>query len=54
MTTAEAWYYFWTAAFLVSGSSFALIAVVVMVRGIEDLRALIDVLKRAGHEEGGG
>jgi hypothetical protein len=54
MTTAEMWYYFWTAAFLVSGSSFVLIALVGMVRGMGDLRALIVTLKRAGHEDSGG
>jgi hypothetical protein len=38
------WYYFWTANFIVAGSSFALITLVVMVRGSKDLRDMLSRL----------
>jgi hypothetical protein len=34
------WYIFWTANFIVAGSAFAAIAVIVLVRGIGDLRRM--------------
>ncbi len=39
------WYYFWMASFVVAGSAFAFIAVVVMVRGIADLREMFAGLR---------
>ena len=39
------WYYFWTANFIVAGSSFALITLIVMVRGSKDLRDMLRSLK---------
>jgi hypothetical protein len=36
------WYYFWTANFLVAGSAFVIIALVVMVRGSKDLRDTVE------------
>jgi hypothetical protein len=39
------WYYFWTANFIVAGSSFVLITFVVMVRGSKDLRDMLRSLK---------
>ncbi len=50
MSTAEIWFYFWTIAFVVSGASFAFIAAVVLVRGVADLRALIELLRSAGRD----
>ena len=35
------WYYFWTANFVIAGSSFVLITLVVMVRGSQDLRNML-------------
>jgi hypothetical protein len=42
------WYYFWTANFIVAGSSFVLITLVVMVRGSKDL---LDMLSRLKNEQ---
>ncbi len=39
------WYYFWTANFIVAGSAFAVITVIVLVRGIRDLREMFSRLK---------
>jgi hypothetical protein len=39
------WYYFWTANFIVAGSSFVLITLMVMVRGSKDLRDMLRSLK---------
>ena len=43
----NAWYYFWMANFLVAGSAFAVITVIVLVRGLGDLREMFANL-RAG------
>ncbi len=40
-----AWYYFWMASFLLAGSAFALIAAIVLVRGIADLRQMFAGLR---------
>lgn len=37
----EAWWYFWTVCFTLSGICFTLIALVVLARGIGDLRRMI-------------
>ena len=42
------WYYFWTANFIVAGSSFVLITLIVMVRGSKDLRDMLRGLKDKG------
>ena len=39
------WYYFWTANFIVAGSSFVLITLVVMMRGSQDLRKMLRSLQ---------
>jgi hypothetical protein len=39
------WYYFWTVNFIVAGSSFVLIIIMVMVRGSKDLRVMLLSLK---------
>ena len=50
-----AWWYFWLVSFLVAGSSFVFIAAVVLVRGIDDLRAMIRLLEQhAAPRHGGG
>ena len=41
-----AWYYFWMASFALAGSAFAVIAVVVMVKGTADLRQMLQDLRR--------
>jgi hypothetical protein len=42
------WYYFWTINFIVAGSAFALITVMVLVRGSQDLRSMFARLKESG------
>ena len=42
------WYYFWTINFVVAGSAFVLITVIVMVRGSQDLRSMFARLKESG------
>lgn len=44
------WYYFWMAAFFIAGSAFAIIAAIVLVRGIGDLRQMLSGL-RAGRDQ---
>ena len=51
MTSADLWYYFWIVAFVIAGTAFALIAAVVLVRGIGDLRALIELLKQGSQDD---
>jgi len=42
------WYYFWTINFIVAGLAFALITLLVVVRGTQDLRSLLARLKESG------
>jgi hypothetical protein len=39
------WYYFWMANFLVAGSAFAVITLIVLVRGLRDLREMFANLR---------
>ena len=39
------WYYFWMGCFAIAGSAFAIIAAIVMVRGIGDLRQMFTGLR---------
>ncbi len=41
----NSWYYFWMANFFVAGSVFAIITVIVMVRGLSDLRDMFANLR---------
>ena len=41
----DAWYYFWMANFFVAGSAFALIALIVLVLGVKDLRDMFRNLR---------
>ena len=41
------WYYFWTINFIVAGSAFVFITVIVMVRGSHDLRSMFARLKES-------
>ena len=41
----NAWYYFWMVNFLVAGSAFAVITVIVLVRGLRDLREMFANLR---------
>ncbi len=44
MSAAEMWWYFWIVTFLTSGISFAFIAVVVMFKGVGDLKEMLRLL----------
>ena len=41
----NAWYEFWMANFFVAGSAFAVIALIVFVRGLSDLRQMFANLR---------
>lgn len=45
----KAWYYFWVLNFIVAGSAFFIIAVIVTIRGVGDLREMFKRLRAAGH-----
>ena len=45
----NAWYWFWMANFVLAGSAFAAIAIIVTVRGFRDLREMFASL-RAEHK----
>jgi len=36
----DAWYYFWVGNFVLAGSAFTVITLIVLVRGIRDLREM--------------
>lgn len=42
----NAWYYFWMASFFLAGGAFAVIAAIVLVRGLADLRQMLAGLRR--------
>jgi hypothetical protein len=44
LNISDAWWLFWTACFAVAGSSFAVIAAIVLFRGVRDLRAMIHLI----------
>jgi hypothetical protein len=39
------WYYFWMANFVIAGTAFAVIAIVVAIRGVKDLREMFANLR---------
>ena len=41
MTSSEAWWLFWTACFLIALVGFVTIAVLVLTRGLGDLRRMV-------------
>ncbi len=41
----NAWYIFWMANFFIAGSAFAVIAIIVLVRGVKDLRDMLAGLR---------
>lgn len=43
------WYDFWMANFVVAGSAFAVITVIVFVRGLRDLRQMLANLRSEAH-----
>jgi hypothetical protein len=43
------WFYFWTACFVLGGSAFLIVALVVLIRGTLDLREML--LKLRQHHE---
>jgi hypothetical protein len=40
-----AWYFFWMANFVIAGTAFAVIAVIVLIRGLKDLREMFAGLR---------
>ena len=46
MNAADFWWLFWQLAFAVAGTSFAVVAGIVGIRGFSDLRDLVQFLKR--------
>jgi hypothetical protein len=53
VTDMRFWYYFWTVNFIVAGGAFALIALVVAIRGVGDLRRMFAALKSSGQRRPG-
>ena len=47
----KAWYYFWILNFIVAGSAFFIIAVIVTIRGVGDLREMFAHLRAAGQSQ---
>ena len=47
----EYWYYFWTFNFIVAGSAFCVVAIIVCIRGIKDLRKMLSNLRQHAPEE---
>jgi len=47
--SATWWWYFWCVWFAISALSFAGIALVVLLRGVGDLREMIRILEREKH-----
>ena len=41
----KGWYYFWMANFVIAGTAFAVIAIVVAIRGVKDLREMFANLR---------
>jgi hypothetical protein len=39
------WYYFWTSSFVLAGAAFVVIALIVLVRGITDMRQMFSKLQ---------
>jgi len=47
----EYWYYFWTFNFIVAGSAFSVIAIIVCIRGAKDLRKMLSDLRQHAPKE---
>ncbi len=43
----EYWYYFWIANFLIAGCAFVVITVIVLLRGIGELREMFAALRHS-------
>ena len=43
------WYYFWMANFVLAGSAFAVITLIVLVFGLRDLREMFAGLRAEAH-----
>jgi hypothetical protein len=43
------WYYFWMANFVLAGSAFAVITIIVLVFGLRDLREMFANLRAEAH-----
>jgi hypothetical protein len=49
--TMKAWYYFWVLNFAIAGSAFFVIAVIVTIRGVGDLREMFKRLHATNQSE---
>jgi hypothetical protein len=47
----NAWYIFWMANFVIAGSAFAVIATIVFVRGLKDLREMLANLRAESNKQ---
>lgn len=47
----KAWEMFWLICLIVAGGAFALITLIVMVKGLKDLREMLRELSKKQHEE---
>jgi len=47
----EYWYYFWIANFVAAGAGFVIITLVVLVRGITELRQMFTALRHASQTD---
>ena len=50
--TTKLWWWFWTLSFIFGAGSFALIAVVVLFRGLGDLRQMVRAITARHRSEG--
>ena len=48
---AHYWFLFWTANLVIAGSAFFIITVVVLIRGIGDLKEMFDRLRVSGKHD---
>jgi hypothetical protein len=53
MNSTTAWWQFWQASFAIAGGSFAVIAGIVAVRGVGDLRRLVQFLENESKNPAG-
>lgn len=52
MQSENIWYYFWIANFLVAGSAFVVISIIVLVRGVGELREMLADLRHSHRSAG--
>ena len=55
MTSSEVWWLFWTVCFVVSGVGFFAVAMLVLIRGFDDLRQMVrSITSRSSQQRHGG